>query len=60
MVSQRDWNISSTEPIPLIAKNTEIDLPKEETYESFVEWMQELITNSQTIFNDSKYGLKIK
>jgi len=52
--------VDGVERIPFIANNTEIDLPKEETYESFVEWMQELITNSQTIFNNSKYRLKIK
>jgi len=45
---------------PLIPNNTEIDLPKDDSYESFVEWMQELIKNIQLIVSDNKFEAKLK
>jgi hypothetical protein len=45
---------------PLIPNNTEIDLPKDDSYESFVEWMQELIKNIQLIVSDKKFEVKLK
>jgi len=44
----------------LIPKDTEIDLPKDESYESFVEWMQELIKNIQLIISDKKFEAKLR
>ena len=38
--------------IQFLPKNTEINLPKDDSYESFVEWVQELINNSHTILSD--------
>ena len=46
-----------TERIDILPKNTKIDLPKDETYESFVTWMQELISNTQIIFRKSNYNI---
>lgn len=44
----------------LIPNDTEIDLPKDESYESFVEWMQELIKNIQLIISDKKFEAKLR
>ena len=44
----------------LIPTNIEIDLPKDETYESFVEWMQDLIKNIQLIISDKKFEANLK
>lgn len=44
----------------LIPNDTEIDLPKDESYESFVVWMQELIKNIQLIISDKKFEAKLR
>jgi len=44
----------------MLTNNTEIDLPKDDSYESFVEWMQELIKNIQLIVSDNKFEAKLK